>query len=56
MENLIVNELSLDGQFDNEEDFELNLQESCKIFGLQHRLNVVFIISFNKQGVKYIPL
>lgn len=45
MENLIVNELSLDGQFDNEEDFELNLQESCKIFGLQHRLNVGLFFS-----------
>ncbi len=45
MENLIVNELSLDGQFDNEEDFELNLQESCKIFGLQHRLNLGLLFS-----------
>lgn len=45
MESLIVNELSLDGQFDTEEDFELNLQESCKIFGLQHRLNLGLFFS-----------
>ncbi|MCM1003352.1 MAG: hypothetical protein NC408_03310 [Candidatus Gastranaerophilales bacterium] len=47
MESLIVNELSLDGQFDNEEDFELNLQESCKILGLQHRLNLGLFFSFS---------
>lgn len=47
MESLIVNELSLDGQFANEEDFELNLRESCKIFGLQHKLNLGLFFSFS---------
>lgn len=47
MKSLIVNELSLDGQFDNEKDFELNLQESCKIFGLQQRLNLDLFFSFS---------
>ncbi len=52
MESLIVNELSLDGQFDNEEDFELNLQEGFRLFDLQYQLNSKLFFSssiYNRQ-------
>jgi len=39
MKNLIINELSIDGQFDSEKDFENNLRESFRIFELQKNLD-----------------
>ncbi len=39
MNSIIVNELSLDGQFNSIEDFEKELRESFKIFNLKNKLD-----------------
>ena len=45
MKDLIVNELSLDGQYENYGEFECVLRESCKLFELQNKLSLDILFS-----------
>ena len=53
MNSIIVNELSLDGQFNSIEDFEKELRESFKIFNLKNKLDkkLYFSISIYNQNI-----
>lgn len=53
MKDLIVNELSIDGQFNSIEEFENNLRESFKLFELQKILekNLYFCSSIYRRNI-----